>query len=467
MEIIRKKDQEVGWDYFLDEQNKVLLDFTACSNHKNIMLSDIQTLCNKATSLKEQNGAYFIDDYEYLPKEKTEKYERALFLELESGVIKGQTYCCLNHYGKYRDIAKTYQKVLDFIKLNNCQIVGLPRERFLNGRWDKENEDDYVTKIMIPIKLNYEGQEIAKIDCYAVKNARIKLDDKKYREKYHQWLNFYWECIDTNPYVDPDMQEEGRKVRINPCFYNDLSTFLAKKKDGRKYQYKVQDKFISDGDGINLVSDQFGFSAPKILVTHPYEIYLQKCKQEGKDKELVIENVINWVMTSRTIGGSFLWPNDIWGGYNLHRGGSLIKSSYIQDRVDLTLLEIKHYLNKEASTEHDILKVKDKSKGQKWFSDFENFKAYVDYFDLNPFVDENRDYMPYDIVNSDMPNGIFKCLNDEALNQIKNKPQWLSNYLRTNSIFKLDATALERMFNNISHMIIARTYLMENIIKNK
>ncbi len=154
MEIIREKDYQIDWTCFLDDKNKVLLDFTKCMNHPNIMLSDIQTLCDNATVLKEKNDSYYIGNYKYLDKDTTEKYLKELFLEFETGVIKGRTYCCLNHYGKYANIAKTYQKLLETIKLNNYQIVGVPTERYLSGRWDKENENEYITQIMIPIKIN-------------------------------------------------------------------------------------------------------------------------------------------------------------------------------------------------------------------------------------------------------------------------------------------------------------------------
>ena len=299
------------------------------------------------------------------------------------------------------------------------------------------------------------------MNCYATVNAKIKLDDKIYRDKYKKWLDLYWECLDMNPYVDPDQLGSGNK-RSNPYFYEDLCAFLNKR-PGRKYDYSAKDKFIHDDTGIQLVSDQFGFSAPKILLTHPYDVYLQKCKQKGQDKDLAIENVIRWIMISRTIGGSFLWPDDIWKTYNMQRGGR----SYIQDRVDLTLLEIKHYLDNKGNVEKDILKVKDKSHGQKWLADFSSFKEYVDYFFLNPFVDEKKDYMPYDIVHSDMGHGLFKTVQDEKIQEYKKERRWTSKYLQENSIIKLEPADLERMFNNVSKMIEERSKNMEDKINSK
>ena len=298
------------------------------------------------------------------------------------------------------------------------------------------------------------------MNFYATKNAKKGHGDKEYHDKYKKWLDFYWECIDTNPYVDPD-QLENEKERSNPYFYEDLCIFLNQRQ-GRKYQYnKENDKYIHDDTGVQLVSDQFGFSAPKIQLTHPYDVYLQKCKREGKDKDIAIENVIHWIMTTRSIGGSFLWPDDIWKTYNTHRGSR----SYIQDRVDLTLLEIKHYLDNKGNVEKDVLKVKDKSNGQKWLADFSSFKEYVNYFFLDPFVDKKNGYIPYDIVRSNMEHGV--PLDEEVINKYKKQSKWTAKYLRDNSILKLNTTDLERMFNNVCKMIEERSEKMEEAINRK
>lgn len=152
MEIITEREQKIGWQYFLDDKNKVLLDFSNCIDHKNLMLSDVQRLCDNATILKKKDEAYYIADDKYLPKAEMEKYLKETFLEFESGVIKSKTYCCLDHIGKYEDIAKTYHQLLEEIKLNKYKIVGIPKEKYINGKWNKEKEQEYVTKIMIPVK---------------------------------------------------------------------------------------------------------------------------------------------------------------------------------------------------------------------------------------------------------------------------------------------------------------------------
>ncbi len=440
MKIVMEANRETEFKFFLDGDKGILLDFGKCKEKDGLMLSTVHYLCENIIALEIKNNAYYIDDYKYLDKEEMLTYLKEISTELSNGVKLEQTYLCAKHSGKYSDIKETYKKLMAEINLKKYKIIGVPVLQYVEGNKEKEN---YVINVMFPIKIE--------LDCYATKNARMKLDDKEYRQKYKKWLDLYWECIDTNPYVDPDMLENEHK-RINPCFYADLGTFLNQRK-GRKYHYTENDKFMSDDTGINFISDQFGFSAPKIILNHPYDIYLQKCKKAKLSKDKAIENVINWVMVSRTIGGSFLWPDDIWEPYNRVRG----TRSYIQDRVDLTLLEIKHYLDNQENVEGDILKVKDNSHGQKWLADFASFEDYVDYFYLNPFVTEEiinnkKHYKIYDIVHSNIVLNKFKYLDEKSQ--------------ESNSIFRLSAKNLEIMFNNLSTMIKKRSLMMTIEILN-
>lgn len=311
--------------------------------------------------------------------------------------------------------------------------------------------------------------------CYAGagKNDKMYLGNDKdtdgYIKEYGLFLNILWDYIDDRrkwggnsrrgPYEDPD-RLAGNK-RVNPKFYSELCAFLnarAEDEKGKKYEFK--DNFIKCDD-INLVSDQFGFSAPSLMLNHPYDIYLEKCKAEGKDPEGPIDNVINWVMTSRTIGGSFLWPKGIWGGKSGRCGYNVVRGtrSYIEDRVDLTLCEIKHYLDAK-NYENDILYtyIKENPVEKEWIKSFgkserskesSRFEGYVDYFCFNPFVDEN--YMPYDIVKSNIVEGVKKPIKE-------NKDR------KKNSIFNLNSDELEKMFNNVNTMIIQRSSIMEEII---
>ncbi len=292
---------------------------------------------------------------------------------------------------------------------------------------------------------------------YAKKNTKMNLasenEIKEFKEEYRKFLNTLWNALEKNeikytkkpkrgPYFDPD-SFSGKK-RGNKLFYEDLCEFLNSKSKTRKYTYEAN--FIKCL-GVELYSDQFGFSAPCTNLNHVYDKYLEVSQKLGKDKDLAIEKVINWVMKTRTVGGSFIWPkpNDWEKTYNLLRGGSCYKGSYIEDRVDLTLLEIRHYF-KKTSQEPEILP--NCNLECKWLNSFKSFENYVDELGFNSFVDKN--YMPYDILESNFSEGKRVVIKENKV-----------DYKKKKSLYKIEneedyLNMLERMFDNVTLLIEER-----------
>lgn len=226
---------------------------------------------------------------------------------------------------------------------------------------------------------------------------------KKLREKKIAYYNIY---------MDPDKKE-------SIDFYNDLSDFLnAASCEHRKdllfkanglskkgiMVYRKKDK----KEYFTIQSDQLGFSAvPWIYFSTKYPLsrYFEMQKNEEAAKFLT-----DYVLATRTLGGSFLWPESWHKDYNRERG---IKN-YLEDRVDLTLLEIKHYFEyrdlddkKKFKYRRDLLfsryKIPD---AQTWFGFFDSFEDYVDFFLFNDFVkatvtDGKKEYMPINILNGE------------------------------------------------------------------
>ena len=69
------------------------------------------------------------------------------FMKLDS--IKA---ICIYHKGSYDKIRDSYNKILKYVEDNNYKIVGEIRECYIDGCWNKENEEDYLTEIQIPIE---------------------------------------------------------------------------------------------------------------------------------------------------------------------------------------------------------------------------------------------------------------------------------------------------------------------------
>lgn len=213
-------------------------------------------------------------------------------------------------------------------------------------------------------------------------------------------------------YIDPDKKE-------NEEFYRELSNFLNASRISRKNNkilsfeaneapYGMITVYYKDKYGnkqhFTVHSDQFGFSAVPCIYfrkNYPLSRYLEM----QKNKEAA-QFLADYVLTTRTLGGSFLWPETLWKGYNRSRG-----CAKIEDRVDLTLLEIKHYFEyRELDDKKNFKFSKDrlfvhykKTDAQTWFGFFDSFEDYVDFFMFNDFVEDistngKKEYMPINIL---------------------------------------------------------------------
>ncbi len=222
-------------------------------------------------------------------------------------------------------------------------------------------------------------------------------------------------------YIDPD----GKK---NTDFYSALSDFLnAASCEHRKdllfkanglskkgiMVYRKKDK----KEYFTIQSDQLGFSAvPWIYFSTKYPLsrYFEMQKNEEAAKFLT-----DYVLATRTLGGSFLWPESWYKAYNMSRGNGKNNKSdnkdnnkdnnigYIEDRVDLTLLEIKHYFEyRELDDKKNFKFSKDrlfvhykKTDAQTWFGFFDSFEDYVDFFMFNDFVYKDKQTKEYTPIN--------------------------------------------------------------------
>lgn len=286
--------------------------------------------------------------------------------------------------------------------------------------------------------------------------------------------------ISSGFYIDPDCRADVNKT----AFYNHLTYFLInqEKKYGNSYSFlppkcsiltKQDEKdnmyidnykitVIQDNKAIfRLTSDQFGFSAteesysnnkyPLTKLLHLYQ------KKELTEQEKVKKLITKYVKNTRTIGGSFLWPLPPEGrrkcNYNTQRG---IKG-YLEDRVDLTLLEIKHALDKSYDkNQHtsDILYdeyMNEKTHIQEWFKHFDSFDRYVEYFMLDSFV---KNGMPINI------------LNGEPIDEydIKNYKEQYQN-TKKGQLQNLTGEEIITMLSNLESMIVKRSKNIENAIK--
>lgn len=84
------------------------------------------------------NGVFiFIDEYTHQEKEYI----------LEPGL-----YVCAHHKGAYSETERTYEKMLDYIKTHELEIIGDAIELPIIGAWAAISAQHYVTEIQIPVR---------------------------------------------------------------------------------------------------------------------------------------------------------------------------------------------------------------------------------------------------------------------------------------------------------------------------
>ena len=287
-------------------------------------------------------------------------------------------------------------------------------------------------------------------------------------------------------YIDPDCTKDVGKTN----YYNLLTTFLSKREkefmqNREPYSFlppkmaksttesDKKEKFIDDfkistinknGENVfRITSDQFGFSAVERIYIGSENSYplaqINKLSQsllpDGKEK--IRKIIINFVKHSRTLGGAFVWPLPKDGirqcSYNLRRGNQ----GYLEDRVDLTLLEVKHALDgeyDEGNHKSDILYNEYTKKDgiiREWLQHFESFEKYVHYFMFECFI---RDGMSIDIISGE------KIDEDQI---IQYKEQYRLE--KSGQIEKLSLIELLAMIIRLEAMILERTRRMEEYIK--
>lgn len=325
-------------------------------------------------------------------------------------------------------------------------------------------------------------RELEKLKCYACNGKVCRIGDDEFNDWAISYKNDFRESyisIGDEPldvkrhYFDPD---QSYYLGDDRSFFNDLEKFLTVQEKNMSNDLNGSFKYeFVEGEGIAvsdidskgktmfyLHSDQFGFSAPTNRKAHPYDLYI--AKHENKDK--AIEQVIKWISMSRTIGGSFLWnkspddapKNSFYKKYNMGRGGTITcdRSKYIQDRVDLTLWEIKDWYSKHNGGEgilerQSILERCSENKPdlKQWLLHFGDFETYAKYFmfDKSQFVDKS--YNPINIITgkSDAPIGEENGKNPEP----------------KITIF-MEFASLEIMLNTLNEKIVKRSIEMAKII---
>lgn len=118
-----------------------------------------------------------------------------------------------------------------------------------------------------------------------------------------------------------------------------------------------------------------------------------KCRKVKEDVILISQ------ILSREIGGHIIFPSERFTVNNVEKSINEIRSYRFKERIDFFLFELKQWFGKNNKVKA-AQPVFDGNKD--WFSQFIDFKGYINYFKLNDFVNEN--YEVYDLSSYNIKN---------------------------------------------------------------
>lgn len=67
-------------------------------------------------------------------------------------VLPATEAICIYHKGAYDRLGKAYAYIYRYALENGYQVTGLHRECYIDGVWNKENVEDWLTEIQLPVK---------------------------------------------------------------------------------------------------------------------------------------------------------------------------------------------------------------------------------------------------------------------------------------------------------------------------
>ena len=72
--------------------------------------------------------------------------------EYKFRVVPAFTALNVLHKGPYRKLSEAYAFAYQWMEVNGYQKAGCPRNSAIDGFWNKDSEEDYLTEIQIPVE---------------------------------------------------------------------------------------------------------------------------------------------------------------------------------------------------------------------------------------------------------------------------------------------------------------------------
>ena len=59
---------------------------------------------------------------------------------------------CIYHKGSYDSLGNSYSIIMKYIEDNQYEIIDYPRECYIDGCWNKNIVDEWLTEIQVPVR---------------------------------------------------------------------------------------------------------------------------------------------------------------------------------------------------------------------------------------------------------------------------------------------------------------------------
>ncbi|MDR0981058.1 MAG: GyrI-like domain-containing protein [Methanocalculaceae archaeon] len=89
----------------------------------------------------------FIIEYGQAVEEAGCETETIRFKELESVPA-----VCVLHKGDYTNLGEAYQFAFGWALEHGYEVSAPPREQYIHGVWDRENPEEWLTEVQIPVR---------------------------------------------------------------------------------------------------------------------------------------------------------------------------------------------------------------------------------------------------------------------------------------------------------------------------
>ena len=59
---------------------------------------------------------------------------------------------CMKHYGPYERLYQSYVELFKYIEQQGYKVIGVPRANYIDGIWNQENPEKWLTMIQVPVE---------------------------------------------------------------------------------------------------------------------------------------------------------------------------------------------------------------------------------------------------------------------------------------------------------------------------